>query len=240
MEDTMILIASPVRQKPSILREFLCSLRELDCSGLEIEYCFVDDNDDLQSSNLLSDFRQECGRPYLHIGATPEAPYVCDHLTHHWDTGLISRVADHKNTILRMARPKGCSVFFVDSDLILHPETLQMLVSRDKDIVSEVFWTAWNIGQPGLPNVWIAGQYRLSLEFLEQLRVPGCYEVGGLGACTLVSEKAVKAGCCFSPIPNVDYWGEDRHFCIRASVLGFGLWADTTLPALHLYRESDL
>jgi hypothetical protein len=34
--------------------------------------------------------------------------------------------------------------------------------------------------------------------------------------------------------------GEDRHFCLRAEALGFALFADSTLPPLHLYRESEL
>ena len=234
----MILIASPVRQKPAILREFLESLKRLRLRGW-VELYLVDDNDDPRSSKLLKDFQEECGIPITIIRHEPDVPYVCDS-THRWNNLLISRVAGLKNTIFEVAEEKGASVFFVDSDLILHPDTLLVLASRKKDIISQVFWTAWSPGELELPNTWISGQYQLSLEFLEQLRVPGCYEVGGLGACTLISHKAIKAGCRFSPIPNVDYWGEDRHFCIRAQVLGFSLWADTTLPALHLYRESDL
>jgi hypothetical protein len=61
-----------------------------------------------------------------------------------------------------------------------------------------------------------------------------------LGACTLISSKALKAGVNFSEIKNVSFWGEDRHFCIRASALGFSLFVDTRLPAYHIYREKDL
>ena len=44
----------------------------------------------------------------------------------------------------------------------------------------------------------------------------------------------------FSKIANVSFWGEDRHFCIRAHVLGFPLHVDTHLPAYHIYRSSDM
>lgn len=148
-------------------------------------------------------------------------------------------------------------VFLIDSDLILHPFTLKQLLMAKVDIVSEIFWTEWNPGQNKLPQVWMTGQYKFvsgaegpivdqemyskeSQKFLNMLQTPGLYEVGGLGACTLISRRAIASGVRFAKINNVDYWGEDRHFCIRASVLGFKLYVDTHLPAFHIYRESEL
>jgi len=78
------------------------------------------------------------------------------------------------------------------------------------------------------------------LEFIDILKKPGVYEVGGLGACTLISKRAIKAGVSFKEIRNVSFWGEDRHFCIRAQALGLDLFVDTHYPAFHIYRESDL
>ena len=34
-------------------------------------------------------------------------------------------------------------------------------------------------------------------------------------------------------------FGEDRHFCIRAVVHGFELWADSHCLPVYLYREKD-
>jgi len=79
-----------------------------------------------------------------------------------------------------------------------------------------------------------------TMEFLTRLRRPGVYEVGGLGASTLISLSALKKGLNFSPIRNISFWGEDRWFCIRAIVLGFSLFIDTHFPATHLYRDSDV
>jgi len=39
-----VLVASPVRQKEAILKEFLESLEILDTSGLELDFAFIDDN----------------------------------------------------------------------------------------------------------------------------------------------------------------------------------------------------
>jgi GT2 family glycosyltransferase len=187
-----------------------------------------------------------------------EDSYVCDEITHIWHEHLIWKVADFKDRILERGRDmKYDYVFLVDSDLVLHPRTLTTLVSTGKDIISEIFWTRWRPGEPELPQVWLLDQYTLYWtvpgekltpaersrrvnEFLSRLRKPGVYRVGGLGACTLISAKALSAGVSFRPLYNVTFWGEDRHFSLRAVALGFTLYVDTHFPAYHLYRESDL
>ena len=77
-------------------------------------------------------------------------------------------------------------------------------------------------------------------DFLDILQKPGTYRVGGLGACTLISRKALTIGVCFKKIYNLDLIGEDRHFCVRAAALGLELYADTHYPPYHIYRESEL
>jgi hypothetical protein len=56
----------------------------------------------------------------------------------------------------------------------------------------------------------------------------------------LIRRSALEKGARFAEINNLTYWGEDRHFCVRARALGIELWADSSYPPLHLYRESDL
>ena len=52
------------------------------------------------------------------------------------------KVADFKNTMIEYALADQYDyLFFVDSDLVLHPNLLELLRSCKKDIVSEVFWT---------------------------------------------------------------------------------------------------
>jgi hypothetical protein len=146
----------------------------------------------------------------------------------------------------------------VDSDLVLHPQTLRRMVGCKRDILSQVFWTVWSHDKPPLPNVWYADHYNLyrvrrkqTLERDEQARrteaflsalafFEGVYRVSGLGACTLIARRAIEAGVNFSELRGSLHAGEDRHFCLRAEALGFRLFADTTLPPLHLYRESEL
>jgi hypothetical protein len=263
-----VLIGSPVRQVPDILKEFLKSLDELEKDNIHVDYFFIDDNDSDLSKKILKDFSssafslrtlssQNKRKVIIEQGDALEK-YICTEKTHQWNENLIWKVAAYKNKIIDYGRRKFYDyIFLVDSDLVLHPKTLKSLISAKKDIISEIFWTKWQPDSPELPQVWLYDQYslvpqsrgeRLTQEessirvnkFLEQLKKPGVYEVGGLGACTLISKKAIQKGVSFEEIHNVSFWGEDRHFCIRAAALGFQLFVDTTCPAYHIYRQSDL
>ncbi|MFZ5652170.1 MAG: glycosyltransferase [Bacillota bacterium] len=250
-----ILIASPVKQKPQILKEFLWSLDRLEKKGLIVEYSFIDDNE--EGSALLREFASGRDNVTIISGGSLDS-YRCDETTHHWREDLIWKVAMYKDRFIRKAGEGGFDfLFLVDSDLVLNPQTLVHLAGLGKDIVSEVYWTRWEPEMIPLPQVWMGDQYRLhhkkrgevpddaeiglrQAEFLEMLKRPGTYRVGGLGACTLISRRAISMGVSFSEIYNLDLIGEDRHFCIRAAALGLDLYADTHYPPYHIYRESEL
>jgi glycosyltransferase involved in cell wall biosynthesis len=252
-----VLIGSPIHQKTIILREFLSSLYRLKHENMECGYLFIDDNQDERSSKLLSDISKIVD----HVTIQPthrHNDYVRNETTHFWNEQLIWKVAEFKNAIIQHAiEEKYDYLFLVDSDLLLHPRTIEQLITMDKDIISEIFWTKWQPNSAPQPQVWLRDEYtqweqkrgeQLSDEeisnryeqFIAQLKVPGVYEVGGLGACTLISRRAMTSGVNFKPIKNLSFWGEDRHFCVRAAALGFSLYVDTHLPAYHLYRDSDL
>lgn len=252
-----ILIGSPIRQSATVLEKFLRSLSNLRSEGLQVDYAFFDDNEDEASTRLLREFRP-AGHVTLYEGETHQEAYERTEQTHLWNPRLIWRVARYKDQIIRLARQLDYDgLLLVDSDLLLHPETLRQLISAKVDIISEIFWTQWDPGAEEMPQVWLSDQYTLfprrsgepldraeaerrQEHFLTKLRCPGVYGVGGLGALTLISRRALEAGVSFKEITNVSFWGEDRHFCIRAKAMGLNLYVDTHYPALHLYREADL
>jgi glycosyltransferase involved in cell wall biosynthesis len=252
-----ILVASPVRQSPAILTEFLRGLSEIHTDALELEFLFVDDNRSDESSELLRQFQARHPKTTIHR-ETHEDEYRCDETTHYWTEELVWKVASFKNRILAEGLKRNFDfVFLVDADLIIPPQLVTHLAGLDRPVVSEVFWTSWQPDTPTLPQVWLSDYYTLfrrrrgeSLteeqmvvrlrDFLKQLRRPGVYRVGGLGACTLIARDALAKGVSFSEIDNLSMSGEDRHFCVRARALGVELWADTRYPPLHLYREADL
>ncbi|MDR6554654.1 glycosyltransferase [Paenibacillus qinlingensis] len=254
-----VLIGSPVCQAPSILRLFLQSLHLLSVPTAEVHYLFIDDNSDGESKQLLRQFQEDHleQTTIFHENAT-SGNYYRDQLTHHWNDKLIWKVAVFKNRIIEHALENDYdALLLIDSDLLLRPETLDKLLESDKSIISEIFWTHWQTNSIPLPQVWVSDEYimfeRIGREvlskeqeivrqhrFLARLRQPGVYEVGGLGACTCIRKDALQKGVNFNKINNLSFWGEDRHFCIRAQVLGFSLFVDTHYPAFHIYRETDL
>ncbi|WP_245824132.1 glycosyltransferase [Sporomusa malonica] len=249
-----VVVGSPVKQKPAILEQFLQSLENLDYEGLTVEYVFVDDD---EGCNLLYAFAGKYANTTIFKGDNP-LEYHCDEETHCWQENLIWKVAAYKDRIIEYAlQARADYLFLADSDLYLHPQTVKHLLSLKKDIVSEVYWTKWALQFAPLPQVWVGDQYRLfhaergveyssdeqamkSQEFIDMLKNPGVYKVGGLGACTLISRYALERGANFKEIYNLGFIGEDRHFCVRAVALGLELYADTWYPPFHIYRESEL
>lgn len=256
-KEIKVLIGSPIHQKPNILKEFLISLKELNSYGLELGFYFIDDNEIKESSEILEKISLEDKNIIVEKSRFNDI-YQCNSDSHNWNEKLVWKVAKFKDKIINYANENNYDyLFLVDSDLILRPDTLINLINSNKDIISEVFWTKWNKNSCELPQVWMKDFYtqysqnrdeKLSefeslvrtVDFIRELREPGIYEVGGLGACTLISRNAINEGVNFSEISNISFWGEDRHFCIRAKALGFPLYVDTRYPALHIYRESDI
>ncbi|YCA41910.1 glycosyltransferase [Bacillus sp. JZ8] len=252
-----VLVGSPVHQKPSILEPFLHSLQRLTCNTIDIHFFFIDDNENNESSAMLTSFQETT--PNVKIESSQLADvYLRDERTHYWNDRLVWKVAGFKNHIINHClEEKYDYLFLIDSDLLLEPETVEHLIQTEKDIVSEVFWTRWQPNTEPLPQVWLMdeytqweqrrgeelteeGKYKRHMEFINKLKEKGLYEVGGLGACTLLSRKALEKGVNFKQIKNLSFWGEDRHFCIRAAALGISLYVDTHMPAFHIYRDSDL
>jgi len=257
-KETRVLIGSPVLQTPEILKEFLSSVDRLDKEHLHVEYMFIDDNKDADSVELLLDFQKQ-HKDTVITRWEDSSQYLRTEITHHWNNRLMDKVGVMKNSIIQYALDNNFDcLFFIDSDLVLNKRLLKHLISLEKDIVSEVFWTQWTPNSIPQPNVWLYDQYNLSrqevyeelgsqeslirkISFLEQLKTPGVYKVGGLGACTLISRRALLKGVNFSRIDNLrSLVGEDRFFCIRAVVLGLELFADTHYPPYHIYRKSEL
>ena len=258
-EHPKVLIGSPVRQHPDILREFLSSLSELDMAGFDPVFLFVDNNDTLAASGQLSEFAKRSSAPVI-IWRTPiVGRYLCDERTHHWHEQLIWRVAAFKDAIFEFALQNEMDfVLLVDSDLVLHPRTARRLLSHRLDIVSMVFWTRFMPEQPPLPNVWlhdtyglykrlrseqislIEAQRRMDAFILAMRKEPGIYRVHGFGACTLFSRIALEKGVRFREIKGLTFWGEDRHLAIRKEALGVSSFADSSLPPFHIYRQDDL
>ena len=242
---TKCLLFSPVRLDPETLALALQSHQALRAPGFEIDRMYFDDNVDVESSRILNNdpnaliVHDVTGLP----GASAlEHDYRAGD-THQWNQDNIGRVAAIKNKAIEaFLKSDYTHLFFVDSDVILHPDTVAHLLSLDLPIVSEVFWTRWQNEQDvWMPQVWDVHPYAFnSIDNILALRAPGVRQVGGLGACTLIRRDVFEAGVNFSPVAGLQFEGEDRHFCVRAAAAGFSLHADTSYSPFHVYRKSQL
>lgn len=131
-----VLIGSPIHQSKDILNEFLSSLERLDKHELQVDYYFVDDNIDTSSSVLLEEFQEDNDNVTIVSSNNLSTEYVCDDFTHRWNSSLVEKVTQFKNNIIDFAIDKDYDyLFFIDSDIILHPKTLNKLISDEKDII---------------------------------------------------------------------------------------------------------
>lgn len=215
-----ILIAAPLRQDTDIFLAYQKSLDDLIIpDGVQVDRFFVV-NDCPEAVPLIKgEYR------VLNSGDI----YTKTENDHIWTPYNLAKMSVLRNACIEKALGYDY-MFSVDTDLILHPETLKTLIEADKDIVSEIFFTNnWC-------NAWMYDQYS---DIKAEWYKPGLYQVGMTGACTLMKTKVFKAGVNYSSIPNLTIRGEDRFFCIRAACAGFELWVDTHYPATHLYTRAE-
>lgn len=233
-----VLIAAPVNEDPKIFERYLDSLDALEVDeDVILHRVFVLDNCD---EKITTNKRLDKENTTVML-SNDSVTYEKNENTHVWKRDNLLKVAKFKNAIVDFAKFKNFNyIFWVDSDIILQPKTLQHLINQQKDIISEVFWTSWVQGGKEEPNAWHGDQYSFSEDY-EVWKKEGIYEVGGTGACILVNTDVYNKNVNYNFIKNVTFsiW-EDRAFCIRASVQGHNIYLDTHYPAQHLYRRSEI
>ena len=217
-----VLIAAPLRQDPKIFREYQKGLDSLIIpDDVKVDRFFVvNDCPEVIPEILDAD--------WVEMNSENVTMYH-DHL---WTGDLVNAMSVYRNMTIRYALEGGYDYLLsVDTDLVLEPHTLQVLLEADKDCVAGLFWTN------GWSNAWMYDQ--ASVNDKPEWHEPGLYPVGGTGALFLIKRKVLEAGVDYTPIPNLRQavFGEDRHFCIRAVCNGFELWVDTHCQPVHLYDE---
>ena len=217
-----VLIAAPLRQDPKIFREYQKGLDSLILpDGVTADrYFVVNDCDEVIPEIRDAEFD------------VVNSENVTMYHNHLWTGELVSNMSTYRNMTIRRALEGGYDYLLsVDTDLVLEPHTLQVLLEADKDCVAGLFWTN------GWSNAWM---YDQADGYKAEWEQPGLYRVGGTGALFLIRRKVLEAGVDYTPIENLRLavFGEDRHFCIRAVCHGFELWADSHCIPVHLYTEA--
>lgn len=230
-----VLIAAPARQNPEIFKEYLKSLERLE-KPCQTDRLFI-----LHNCPELIPIIKEHPEPCMFSEFYTNDEYKTDETSHKWTSRLVSNIIKMKNGIARFTLDNDYDyVFFVDTDLILHPKTLTRLLETQKKIVAEIFWTRWSPDTEPLPNCWMFDSYSgVDYDHISQWLQPGIHQVGQTGACILLHRSVFESGVCYDDIHNLGFDGEDRFFCVRAACKGYKIWIDTHYPAIHLYRYSE-
>ena len=170
-------------------------------------------------------------------------------ITHIWTQDNFNAVAQMRTKALEKARnEKYDYIFSVDSDIILHKETLCDLLAREKDIISKIYWTARNAEQPWAlyPNCYDFRDDNDNIGYdqdINKYKIIGTYETEVTGAAILISSKIFNEPLInYYPIKilSSSFW-EDYAFCIKCKCLfpDLKIYIDTIHPAKHLYRQED-
>jgi hypothetical protein len=236
---TKVLHFSPVRKPSEIVKLHLAGLEKLKSFNFEVEFSFFDDNIDNESSILLNDFVSKHSNSYLHkLNLDDFQDYQG---VERWVPYLYNRITKIKNDVIKKFLNSNYDyLFFTDSDLILHPNTLSNLLVQNKNFCSSIFWTQFKGSPVYTPNAWFSKPRGFDLNDLKRFKNKSTFPVDFTGACTLLSRKILEKNVSFEKIPNINYLGEDKHFCIRASVLGFQPYVNTDFPSFHIYTQDFL
>lgn len=228
---------TPVRKQSEIVNLHLNSLRNLKCIDFDLSLTFFDDNVEKKSSEILKNFisKQENSKLWdINLSMSPVKSTES-----RWDGSAYKRITEIKDFILfEFLKTDAEFLFLTDADLVLHPDTLKHMLDQKKDFISTIFWTHFEGRPTYFPNAWMSNSkiFKNKEDFLS-LKENKIVPVDYTGACTLLSRKIIAEGVKFKKIPQVNAFGEDKHFCIRAGVLGFQPFLTTYYPAFHIYSN---
>lgn len=124
-------------------------------------------------------------------------------------------------------------LFAVDADMSFAPDTLERLLSHDKDVVSGLYIQR-------KPGQHILEIYRNGRNVpYSDIKGKGLVEIDGCGfGCVLVKSEVIRAigypqFVYKSALDHAYTVSEDTYFCSKATQLGFKVWADTTIKCGH-------
>ena len=236
-----ILITAPVHQSKNIFKEYLWSLnRLLIPEDYEIHKYFY-----LHNCENLKKFLQKDEYEIIKDNTN----ILQNETTHSWTKDNFNSVAQMRDKALNKAREENYDyIFSVDSDVILHKNTLNELIEDDCDIVAKMYWTVFDSKYPwyNMPNGYDEfgeNNERIFKKGMDSLKIMGLHEIGVTGACTLIGKRVIKDPIInYKPISIVSTSRlEDYAFCFRTrcAIQDAKIYIDNVHMAKHLYREED-
>ena len=209
-----ILCGGPVSEDASVFEAHIASLKT---QCLPLHYKGIDNSPVplAKPEGVLSvEWRQE---PSL-------GEYKQQHVR--WDKPRFRLLSKLREEMRVAARDGGYDyLFMVDSDLILNPDTLGLLLESGKDFIAGMFWTRF---RPDSRRIWVnvwnldgKKQVPLSKGMAAQLHFGGVHQVDITGACSLLSRRAIEN---LSYRARTGIWSEDICMVMSAREAGIPLF----------------
>lgn len=226
-----ILIAAPVNEQEKIFKEYLFSLNSLKIpKEYTVNKFFI-----LSKNSSLSSLLQKNEYIYENnnFSIDKEKGY------HNWTIEKFLNIAYLRSCLLEKAREENYDYLFtVDSDILIHPKTLEHLLKLNLPVVTEGVWTK-NPQNISLMD----GQFENWQHFKNKnYNTSNIYEINWGGMITLIHSSIFNIKTInYMPLKEVaGEFSEDwSFFCkIYCHFPDFKLYMDTTYLGRHLYNES--
>jgi len=223
-----VMIGCPVRNRAWILPAYLQSLEALDYPRERIIYCFIVNDCEDSTPDILGNFAHKYpGQVYLvenNGGNTP----------HQRGQYSFKRLAYLRNLLLMEFLRSDCEYLFsVDSDILVPPHSLRALINNQCDIVSCLVCNGAVIGDESCYNVLHRddrGHYLHIRNFpRERLFRVDCTGAAYLIKRQVISELGVRYGARNG--------AEDIGFCESARQKGVHIYCDGRLECTHVMKQ---
>ncbi len=230
-----VLIAAPVHQSPEVFKEYLEHINKLEVpEEYEVNKFFI-----LHNCSELSN-QLEKNEYEILSNKIEYHPF-----SHNFSAENFSILSYMRSHILDYARENNYDyVYSIDSDVLVHPKSLMLLLRDNKDIVGMINWSvSYNNDTIIVPNCYDLEFYKRWNNNINYLKKLGVWEVGIISATNLIGPRILQEKRInYYPVfgSKCSEW-EDYAFSLRAHCLipDLKMYMDTRLPSRHLYREKD-
>lgn len=230
-----VLVAAPVHQSPLIFKEYLEHINKLEIpENCEVHKYFILHN----CPNLSEQLKEN------------EYEILSNQIEYHpfsrnFSAENFTILSYMRSSILDYARNNNYDyVYSIDSDVLVHPKSLKLLLEDNLDIAGMINWTvSYHNDTILLPNGYDLEYYRWWDNNNNYLKALGVWEIGIISATNLIGPRILQEKRInYYPVfgSKCSEW-EDYAFSLRAHCLipDLKMAMDTRLPSRHLYREKD-
>jgi cellulose synthase/poly-beta-1,6-N-acetylglucosamine synthase-like glycosyltransferase len=229
VNDKSVLIGCPVRNRAWILPDYLESLENIDYPSDKLNFCFIvnDSVDDTES--ILNDFARRSYSPVQIVKTT-----ATNFNGHKRGAYRFEQLAKLRNMLLEKFYRSDCEYLLsVDSDILIPPDIINRLLSRNCQIISALVCNGHHINDNSIYNVMKktpAGSYQHIKDFSRE----GIFTVDVTGAAYMIHRSVIAEHKVYY---SARFGGEDIGFCEAARARGIPIYCDGTIECQHIMIE---